>query len=179
MSTKILLRPAFNCVAYLVGTWLGLTTNPLLCAMDTPASTGSEWVAPARAARKQNPMPADPSSINKGKDLYLQACLPCHGATGKGDGPSSATLERNGTRIRPGNLTAPKIRQETDGELFWKISEGNSPMPTWSQTLTEEQRWLVVNYIRTLGPGAQTTNRQPKTVRLPGRQDRSPDRSPR
>jgi len=116
------------------------------------APDNSTWKAPARAARKQNPIPSDPGSITKGKQLYTTACFPCHGAAGKGDGPSAPTLERNGAPIRPGNLSDPKRWEETDGELFWKITEGNSPMPSWGPTLTEEQRWSIVNYIRTLAP---------------------------
>jgi mono/diheme cytochrome c family protein len=78
--------------------------------------------------------------------------MPCHGPAGKGDGPAAATLERNGVRIRPGNLSDPKMWQQSDGAIFWKISEGKTPMPAWSQTLSEKQRWQIVNYVRTLAP---------------------------
>ena len=124
----------------------------LLSNRAVPAQTNTLWSAPARAARKQNPITADAGSIAKGKELYVSGCLPCHGPSGRGDGPAAATLERNGARIRPGNLADPKRWEETDGELFWKITEGNSPMPTWGLTLTDEQRWCIVNYIRTLAP---------------------------
>ena len=46
-----------------------------------------------------------------------------------------------GTRIKAG---------ETDGELFWKITEDRSPMLSWKGSLTETQRWEIVNYIKTL-----------------------------
>ena len=132
---------------------------PALMADSAGASntTNSAWTAPGRAARKQNPIPSDAASIAKGKELYVNACFPCHGASGRGDGPSAATLERNGARIRPGNLSDPKRWEETDGELFWKISEGNSPMPSWAATLTEEQRWTIINYVRTLAPKPQSS----------------------
>ena len=42
--------------------------------------------------------------------------------------------------------------QETDGELFWKISEGKTPMPGFGKEFSETDRWLLVNYIRTLAP---------------------------
>ena len=116
------------------------------------ASTNAVWEVPARAARKANPVPADPKSIAQGKQLYVAACLACHGPAGKGDGPAAATLERNGVRVRPGNLSDPKLWEETDGALFWKLTEGKTPMPAWAETLSEEQRWLIVNYIRTLAP---------------------------
>ena len=130
-----------------------------LATSVAPAQTNGVWTAPARASRKQNPIPVDVASITKGKELYLNGCLPCHGPSGRGDGPAAATLERNGVRIRPGNLADPKRWEETDGELFWKITEGNSPMPTWGLTLNDEQRWCIVNYIRTLAPKPPQTTR--------------------
>jgi mono/diheme cytochrome c family protein len=115
-----------------------------------PAS--ADWTAPARAARKQNPVQADPKSLAQGKEIYTAACLPCHGPAGKGDGPAGTTLERNGVPIHPGNLSDPKRWAETDGALFWKLTEGKTPMPAWGETLSEEQRWSVINYVRTLAP---------------------------
>src|SRR5438874_13647677 len=94
-------------IVLLLGSNFGL--NAL--AQDNGAS--QEWVAPARAARKPNPITADTASIAKGKDLYVAACLPCHGPAGKGDGPAAGTLERNGVRVRPGNLSDPKLWKET------------------------------------------------------------------
>ncbi len=127
-------------------------SSSLSTVLAQSASTNAVWEAPARAARKINPVPADAKSIAQGKQLYVAACLACHGPVGKGDGPAAATLERNGIRVRPGNLSDPKLWEETDGALFWKLTEGKTPMPAWAETLSEEQRWLIVNYIRTLAP---------------------------
>ena len=77
-------------------------------------------------------------------------CLPCHGPEGRGDGPAAGTLERNGVKVRPGNLSSPKMLEQSDGAIFWKASEGRSPMPSFQETLTEEQRWQIVSYVRTL-----------------------------
>ena len=131
-------------------------------AADPPKKMDEHWTAPARAARKENPVPAEAKSIAKGKELFVMACLPCHGDTGKGDGPAAGTLERNGVPIRPGNLSDPKMREHTDGALFWKISEGNSPMPTFQEALSEEQRWQIVNYVRTLAVPVANTNQETK-----------------
>jgi mono/diheme cytochrome c family protein len=134
----------------------------LAAAQAQGTSTNAVWTAPARAARKQNPVAGDPTSLTKGKELYTAGCLPCHGPGGKGDGPAAATLERNGVRVRPGNLSDPKRWEESDGALFWKITEGNSPMPSWGPTLTDEQRWSIVNYIRTLAPKPAGNNQTNK-----------------
>lgn len=116
-------------------------------AADAPKPAEEPWIAPARAARKPNPVAATPESLAQGKMLFGAACEPCHGPTGKGDGPAAAALER-----KPGNLSDPKLWEQTDGALFWKISEGKTPMPTFQETFNEEQRWQIVNYVRTLSP---------------------------
>lgn len=105
------------------------------------------WEVPARAARKQNPQHADANSIATGKRLYERECVSCHGAKGLGDGPKAADLERP-----PGNLASRSMWDQSDGALFYKISEGRAPMPTTKALLSEEERWHVINYVRTLAP---------------------------
>jgi mono/diheme cytochrome c family protein len=104
----------------------------------------SDWRAPASAANRPNPVPANANTIALGQKLFVANCLTCHGPEGHGDGPGSAALEK-----KPADL--PKRIKETgekDGELFWKISEGRAPMITWKTSLSETQRWELVNYIR-------------------------------
>lgn len=104
----------------------------------------SDWRAPAAAANRPNPVPVNATTIELGKKLFVANCLTCHGPEGHGDGPGSAALEK-----KPADL--PKRIKETgekDGELFWKISEGRAPMITWKASLSETQRWELVNYIR-------------------------------
>ena len=105
------------------------------------------WRAPDREARKANPVAADDNSIADGKKNYQKQCQLCHGAEGKGDGPMSSTLPRS-----PGDLSSAKMREQTDGELFWKITTGKPPMAAYAKTLNENERWNVVNYIRTMEP---------------------------
>ena len=106
---------------------------------------GDAWVAPTRAARKANPIPEDEKSVALGAKLYARECLSCHGAKGKGDGSAAGTLEK-----KPGDLSSPKLAEQSDGALYWKITEGRKPMPTFEKLLTDEERWHVVNFIRTL-----------------------------
>ena len=104
----------------------------------------TEWKAPESAKNVTNPVPADAASIAAGKIVYTKECLQCHGKKGMGDGPNSATLDK-----APAPLNKAIVRAQTDGELFWKIKEGKKPMPSTKKNLTDNQRWQVVNYIRT------------------------------
>jgi mono/diheme cytochrome c family protein len=116
------------------------------------------WVAPTRASKKPNPEHADSNSLDVGKRIYERECLSCHGAKGLGDGPKAADLER-----RPGNLADASMWDQTDGALFWKITEGRAPMPATKTLLSEDERWHVINYVRTLPP----TDSAPSDPKLP------------
>lgn len=116
-------------------------------AQDAKAPAADEWVVPARAAKKKNPVTTDDAALAKGKALYTKECLSCHGPAGKGDGPAVKDLEK-----KPGDLSSPKLWEQTDGALFFKVTEGRKPMPSMEKAFTEDERWLVINYVRTLAP---------------------------
>jgi len=103
------------------------------------------WVAPVAAQAVKNPMPPTPAMLKEAKTLYVTNCAPCHGERGKGDGPAAAALTP-----RPADHTSAALHNETDGSLFWKLSEGRSPMPQYKKILTETQRWELICYIRSL-----------------------------
>ena len=105
------------------------------------------WDAPARAARKKNPIPADDKSIAAGKILYMVQCVKCHGDAGKGNGPSAKELDP-----KPKDLSDPQVAGQSDGALFWKITSGRKPMPGFESLVSEDDRWNVVNYVRKLAP---------------------------
>ena len=124
-----------------------LATSSILVASyahGPSAAMAEEWEAPVRAARIGNPVVADQRSIAAGKAIYRGQCVACHGNMGKGNGPAAVALER-----RPSDLSMPMMREHSDGALFWKITEGRRPMPSFEKLLTDHERWQVVNYIRT------------------------------
>ena len=105
----------------------------------------SNWSAPAKARKLQNPVPETAESIASGKMVYTQRCASCHGEKGDGKGEKAGDLS-----LEPTNFTdAHETSLSTDGELFWKISEGHRPMPRFKDKLSENERWDLVNYIRT------------------------------
>lgn len=117
----------------------------LFFACNQPAKEGEEWEAPRDADNLKNPVQNNQIADNKGKELYNLYCLTCHGQYGFGDGAAGTSFER-----RPANFHQQKIRRQSDGVLFWKLTNGRTNMPAFKDVLTEEQRWQVVSYIRKL-----------------------------
>jgi mono/diheme cytochrome c family protein len=105
----------------------------------------SKWEAPASERQKKNPIPANESSLSAGKAVYFRRCADCHGKTGNGDGQDAIDLG-----IHPAKFSDPRMRAEPDGALFWKITQGKKPMPSYEARLTPNERWNVINYVRTL-----------------------------
>lgn len=95
-----------------------------------------------------NPIPASPDSHARGEELYVKFCSKCHGMTGNGAGPSA-----HGFSTDPRKLwTWYQADKSADPYLFWFITNGRSDMPPWGVILSEDQRWDLVNYIKTLPP---------------------------
>ncbi|HUZ58696.1 MAG TPA: c-type cytochrome [Hanamia sp.] len=100
---------------------------------------------PSNAKDLKNPLVGNTSVLKNARVLYISYCAPCHGKNGEGNGPAAAGLQ-----IKPADHTSEKVQQQTDGALYWMISTGHAPMPPYQKTLTDNQRWELVNYIRTL-----------------------------
>ena len=109
--------------------------------------TGSKakWTAAAAERQKKNPVAVNASSISAGQKVYLKRCAACHGNAGNGDGPDAVDLG-----IHPAKLSNSAVREQTDGELFWKVTVGKKPMPGYGSRLSATDRWSVINYLRTL-----------------------------
>ena len=111
-----------------------------------PGLAQTPWGAPASEKAKKNPLPSDPKSIELGRSVAKANCEPCHGKTFKGNGPAAIALNP-----KPADWTSPRVQDQSDGELFWKISTGRGAMPSWKQ-LPERERWAVLRFIKTLKP---------------------------
>lgn len=103
------------------------------------------WKAPTEADKLSNPLANDPKAMTKGRKLFDAYCWVCHGATGKGDGPSAAAL-----KVRPAALHSALVQSQTDGAIFWKVTNGRGEMAPYVHSLSDAQRWALVSYIRSL-----------------------------
>jgi mono/diheme cytochrome c family protein len=109
------------------------------------AQKPKKWEAPSTANELKNPFKDDAASVAEGKKLFLSTCSVCHGETGKGNGAASVALTPH-----PANFLSIEIKNESDGAIFWKLTEGNPPMASYKTLLTDEQRWKLVTFIRNL-----------------------------
>lgn len=102
------------------------------------------WVVPAEYKSLKNPLAASESNLSAARQIYADECLQCHGETGKGDGPQAKSHYP-----LPADLTDPKLLVNVpDGEIFYQISEGRRPMPSFKNRLTQDQRWQLVLLVR-------------------------------
>jgi mono/diheme cytochrome c family protein len=111
-------------------------------AQNSAYQPDPNWQAPAEAAAKKNPLAKRPAASAGGKKLFIRNCVECHGDDGSG------LAKKNSA-----DLQLPIVQTQSDGALFWKLTNGNPDrgMPSFSR-LPELQRWQLVLHLRTLQP---------------------------
>jgi len=125
--------------------WISATPPSGFAPTKATERLVGEWIAPASADTIKNPFKGNAASVEDGKKIYAKNCSVCHGDKGKGDGIASA-----GLTPRPADHSSEKTQKQSDGALFWKITNGRPPMAAYAKIYTPAQRWAVVNFIRTL-----------------------------
>ena len=123
-----------------------------------------DFTNPERAAEPIE-LPSAPAataeSIELGKKLYEETgCLKCHGNRGLGDGPSAPTLVDDFNRpIRAANLAHPWTFRagSTREDIFRTMSTGlnGTPMPSFTDSLSTEQRWAITDFIVSLSTSSE------------------------
>lgn len=97
---------------------------------------------------------ASAETLAQGGQVYAAQCASCHGDGGMGDGPAGAALDPAPAPI------AHTSQMMGDDYLFWRVSEGGQPfntaMPAFQETLSAQERWVVIHYVRALGTGQAT-----------------------
>lgn len=111
------------------------------------------------AWRLANPVAPSAQSIARGKQFYTVFCVPCHGDSGKGDGPVGKKFP-----VPPMDLTIDFIQKEAfDNWIYANITFGGRLMPAYRNDLMPDERWDVVNYIKhglVPSPEQQTARQQ-------------------
>lgn len=118
-----------------------LVAGGLAMAQNAAYVPDPAWQPPPAAVARPNPLASKRQYAAGGRKLFQRNCAACHGSEGQG-------LVKNAA-----NLQLPVVQQQTDGALFWKITNGNARrgMPSFSG-LPEMQRWQIVLFLRTLAP---------------------------
>jgi mono/diheme cytochrome c family protein len=117
------------------------------------------WAIPPEAKAMRNPLMPSDANVTATKRVYSDQCANCHGDAGKGDGSDAMMYDPP-----PADLTdAAKMNRVTDGEIFYQISEGRKPMPSFKKKLTETQRWQLVMLVRSFAgqPAPSPSAKQP------------------
>ncbi len=123
---------------------LFLSACACLAQESKPAPKTAYYPVPVKAAREPNPVKATAESIAQGKKIYSYDCASCHGATG--DGKTDVAKD-----LRMPDLTdQARLKDRTDGELFYIIKNGHGDMPPEGDRAKTEQLWDLVNYVRLL-----------------------------
>jgi mono/diheme cytochrome c family protein len=130
------------------------TIGLIFLSIGFAAMQKPNWDASPEMKQKKNPVAPSDAALGEAKAIYADKCANCHGDSGKGDG-SDAMMYDPG----PADLTdAKRMSKFTDGDLFYKITVGKKPMPSFEKRLTEQQRWEMVLLVRAFG-GATGTNK--------------------
>lgn len=132
------------------------------------------WVVPEEVKRLKNPLPPSESTLKAARAVYMDECAQCHGERGKGDGPEAKMHDPP-----PSDITDTRhMNTVTDGEIFYQISEGRKPMPSFKKRLTEDQRWGLVLLVRSFSaPSAEKNSDAPASSKPEA--SKAPDPGPR
>ncbi|MEW6055196.1 MAG: c-type cytochrome [Bdellovibrionota bacterium] len=142
----------FFCTFAFLAIFVGLTSADIFYRFDTtPVKVDvSELPASSEPVNVTALANATPDMISKGKQLYAQNCVSCHGAEGKGDGPAAAALNP-----KPRNFVATEGWKNGRGvaEVFKTVTEGipGTPMPPFSG-LSPDDRFALVHFVRSVMP---------------------------
>jgi len=104
------------------------------------------WVVPEEFKKLKNPIPPSESTVKVAMGIYMEECAQCHGEQGKGDGPEARTHSPLPADLSDGR----RMSAVPDGEIFYQITEGRRPMPSFKTRLSQDQRWGLVLFVRSL-----------------------------
>jgi mono/diheme cytochrome c family protein len=144
---------------------LGLVIALIFLSIGLAALHKTPWQVPAAEKLRKNPLAVSEANYNAAKPVFNEYCSNCHGDAGKGDGSDAMMYDP-----APSDLTdASHMNKLSDGEIYYQITQGRKPMPSFRKKLTEEQRWQLVILVRSFSGAVAFPPGQPKTPAPPER----------
>lgn len=133
-----------NSILVLIIVFAGSVMLSFITKLDK--EMGGPWEVPAKYKAMKNTYKEDASLEKVGKMLYIKHCKSCHGGLGEGDGPKAASMK---TGFR--SLKSAEFQAQSDGVIYYQSFIGRDEMPNFESKVPEEEdRWAIVNYLRTL-----------------------------
>lgn len=117
-------------------------------AGSVPRSNAIRPLPTSRQAQNLTTMPATRADLARGNVYYQYYCISCHGVKGDGHGSVGESYVP-----KPADLSSPKIRGYSDGQLLRAMILGEGHEPVLEYTVLTEHRWPLVHYVRELGSG--------------------------
>jgi cytochrome c5 len=104
-----------------------------------------DWVVPDEAKGKVCLFHFTAETVKSGENVFQKNCKSCHGDPGK----------QNWAKIvpPPGDPASTGFQEQTDGEMYYRITTGKTPMPQFGNVISDEERWQVISYIRSFNSG--------------------------
>ena len=116
-----------------------------------PVDGGIQILREANPLELENPLARNDQTVETGREKYGYYCGQCHGMKGDGNG----TVGQSFAPL-PANLKGRTVQEQTDGELFYKISLGYNRHPPLYYTVAQEDRWAIIRYIRSIADLSQS-----------------------
>jgi mono/diheme cytochrome c family protein len=108
------------------------------------ANGAAQTAIPDEAKKETAPFLFNQEAVERGSQVYQLNCKSCHGDPGKAN---YANLEPI-----PKDPASPDYQKNSDGEMHYIITQGKGLMPTFANTLSDDDRWNVIAYVRSLNP---------------------------
>ena len=117
----------------------------LLCWV--PQLTGQEWVIPAEQSALSSPSDYNLDNVKRGKEIYNRNCKSCHGDPGKNNPLTLVPM--------PVDIASESMQANSEGALFYKMTVGKGVMPPFGTTVSEDDRWNLVHFIKNYSPARE------------------------
>lgn len=122
-----------------------IAVNILTLLLVTPCLMAQEWDVPADRKGRLSPFEFTQQNRDAGQALYTPNCASCHGIPGRNNWLRDLKPE-------PGDPAGEKYQSNSDGEIYYKVSEGRGQMPGFKNVLSQTDIWNLVAYVRSYNP---------------------------